>query len=572
MILSLCFGARPSPMVRAQAPGPEMPQEPSLSNSQHVEKQAWSQSGWFSILWGDSQTGNSRSVYTLTDSSGQTTVLSLDETLAQSMGGVLAINRRFVTVQGIWPAPPSGQNIPAALMVTSISLATPPGSDGLAAVPSAAVTGSKPWVSIMCKFSDYAVEPKNLAYFQGMYSSVKPGLDHYWREQSYDLANVAGSTASGWFVLPHPESTYNPTDTLGGTDLDLLANDCIAAADDNVDYSLYTGINMMFNTNFDNGYAWGGSRFMNLDGVIKSWSTTWEPPWGYEDITVIAHEMGHGFGLPHSSGNYGQTYDNQWDVMSDTWSNCINSTDATYGCLGQQTISYHKDKLGWIPAGQKFTAGLDTITTITIEQLDMPQTGNYLMAQIPIGGSSTHFYTVEARRKTGYDVKLPGQAVIIHDVDTKRNDTLKIPAHVVDADGNGNTGDAGAMWTVGETFLDSANSISVTVVSATATGFQVTISTMLTQTLTVDKTGTGSGTVTSSPAGIDCGATCSYPFSNNTSVTLTAVGSTGSVFTGWSGSGCSGLGTCNLTMDAAKSVTASFALAPYKVFLPFVIR
>jgi len=41
------------------------------------------------------------------------------------------------------------------------------------------------------------------------------------------------------------------------------------------------------------------------------------------------------------------------------------------------------------------------------------------------------------------------------------------------------------------------------------------------RTLTVSKSGTGSGMVTSSPAGIDCGSTCSYAFAYNTVVTLT---------------------------------------------------
>ena len=59
-------------------------------------------------------------------------------------------------------------------------------------------------------------------------------------------------------------------------------------------------------------------------------------------------------------------------------------------------------------------------------------------------------------------------------------------------------------------------------------------------TLTVVKAGTGSGTVTSSPAGITCGSTCSALFASGTSVTLTATADSGSTFAGWSGEGCSG--------------------------------
>jgi hypothetical protein len=91
------------------------------------------------------------------------------------------------------------------------------------------------------------------------------------------------------------------------------------------------------------------------------------------------------------------------------------------------------------------------------------------------------------------------------------------------------------------------------------------------QTLTVSKSGTGSGTLTSNPAGISCGTTCSYAFAYNTSVTLTPAASAGSIFTGWGGA-CSGNGNCRVTMTEARSVTASFTLAPYHAYLPLVIR
>jgi hypothetical protein len=78
--------------------------------------------------------------------------------------------------------------------------------------------------------------------------------------------------------------------------------------------------------------------------------------------------------------------------------------------------------------------------------------------------------------------------------------------------------------------------------------------------LHVTKTGTGSGTVTSSPAGINCGSNCTYAYDKNTSITLTALASTGSTFTGWSGGVCSGTEVCVVTMSSAQSVTATFTL------------
>jgi hypothetical protein len=82
--------------------------------------------------------------------------------------------------------------------------------------------------------------------------------------------------------------------------------------------------------------------------------------------------------------------------------------------------------------------------------------------------------------------------------------------------------------------------------------------------LNVAKAGTGAGAVTSSPAGINCGSVCSQSFTSGTVVALTASPSPGSVFAGWSGA-CSGTGACSVTMDAARSVTATFNLGSFQL-------
>jgi hypothetical protein len=75
--------------------------------------------------------------------------------------------------------------------------------------------------------------------------------------------------------------------------------------------------------------------------------------------------------------------------------------------------------------------------------------------------------------------------------------------------------------------------------------------------LTVQKAGTGSGYV-GGAGGIDCGPTCSATFSQNSQVKLLAVPNNGSIFTGWSGSGCSGTDQCTVTITADTQVTATF--------------
>ncbi|MFZ4859468.1 MAG: InlB B-repeat-containing protein, partial [Desulfuromonadaceae bacterium] len=80
-------------------------------------------------------------------------------------------------------------------------------------------------------------------------------------------------------------------------------------------------------------------------------------------------------------------------------------------------------------------------------------------------------------------------------------------------------------------------------------------------TVSTSRSGTGSGSISSTPAGIDCrvGGTCSSGFLYGTSVTLTATPDPGNTFTGWSGTTCSGTGLCTFTVDGNKSATATFA-------------
>lgn len=94
----------------------------------------------------------------------------------------------------------------------------------------------------------------------------------------------------------------------------------------------------------------------------------------------------------------------------------------------------------------------------------------------------------------------------------------------------------------------SANALAFTVAAAPVPTFQ----------LTVTRNGTAAtrGTITSQPAGINCGGTCSATFVKDTTVTLRVTTNGNGVFAGWSGA-CTGTGACTLPMDANKAVTAT---------------
>ncbi len=74
--------------------------------------------------------------------------------------------------------------------------------------------------------------------------------------------------------------------------------------------------------------------------------------------------------------------------------------------------------------------------------------------------------------------------------------------------------------------------------------------------LSISKNGTGSGTVTSSPAGVQCGSTCAYWFPRNTTVTMAASPAANSIFAGWSGQSDCSDGTVSLSSN--RSCTATF--------------
>ena len=76
----------------------------------------------------------------------------------------------------------------------------------------------------------------------------------------------------------------------------------------------------------------------------------------------------------------------------------------------------------------------------------------------------------------------------------------------------------------------------------------------------VTKAGSGTGVVTSVPTGIDCGEDCSEEFAEGTLVTLTATADAGSTFAGWTGCDSATDNECTVTVDAAESVTATFAV------------
>lgn len=418
--------------------------------------------GWLNVVWQTRGTQNELAhvgLYLVDERGGATELRATPELLAP-VGGLLKATGRRVTVGGDLATALDGRSLPT-LRVRTLTV-----RPGPSAAIAAAQTGPRAYVTIVCRFPDMGIEPNGLATLQRWMGTAYPGLDHYWRENSENRVSIDAGFA-GPYVMPQPSSAYRTGDQ---TELGKLAQDCTHAADADIDFSRYAGINMQFNSSLW-GYSWGGGWTLTLDGQTHAWATTWMASWATQ--STYAHETGHSLGLPHSSGPYSAVYDSRWDVMSGG-----GSTDASVETrVAPHTIAFHKDLLGWIPAARRFVAHPGATATIDLARDAVPGAAGYQIAIVPVGTTGRTFLTAEARRFAGYDARgrLPGEAVILHYVNL--DDAIGSPARVVDVDNNQDPNDAGAMWVPGETYTNLTIGVAVHVLSATADGFRVEIST-----------------------------------------------------------------------------------------------
>lgn len=426
--------------------------------------------GRLELLWGDPVTrGEAQFRVTLVTDDGQRHALDPAQAL-RAAENLHALAGRRVAME-VSPATTGASPYRVEAIVPADALHLPPDQAVLDAT-----LGNTVWVTLMCKFGDIATEQKPLSFFQSQYGTGQGQLDHYWRQVSYDKINLTGSAAYGWVTLPHPRSYY----VGANANLNLLFDHCTAAADGIVNFAAnggVQGINMMFNGDLD-GYAWGGGRCAVLDGVNKCWSTTWNPPWAFENLAPLAHEMGHGYGLPHAnnSDGDGDPYDNPWDVMSDAWNNA--TSDPTYGTVAKHINTYHRDQMGWVDAARKLTIVANAGTVhgdLALDRASLVGSGNLQMIVVRIPGQpASRYYTIEARKRVGYyEGNLAGNAVIIHEVNTGRG----TPAWSVDAQvpPANRANNEGSMFKPGELWTAPGGAFRVRVESETAQGFLVSV-------------------------------------------------------------------------------------------------
>jgi hypothetical protein len=334
---------------------------------------------------------------------------------------------------------PAGQTAPAPAV-------------GPAPFPAPAAVTTRPLIALLCKVADKAEEPRTTTQVQAILMGPG-GLNDYIREQSLGAMSLEGTQTFGWFPVASPEASYR-----GNDGARKMADDCAAAAPqvafpDNAVVTFFTNAEITPGTTF----PWRGTR----GGVEREYSAIVLATSGLTGPALVAHELGHVLGMGHQ--------DDGWDPLGGAPLGNAFIVDNPVGPMGPGFNAPHRDRAGWIPAGRKFQY-TGTRQQVTLTRLTLPTTGDFLMAQIPIGAGPT-FFTVEMRMWAGADGlpwgpfknTIPGEGVLIHRVDPGQpgQRTPETDTRVVVARAGAAANSDGALWRKGETFTDAASNISI---------------------------------------------------------------------------------------------------------------
>jgi M6 family metalloprotease-like protein len=320
---------------------------------------------------------------------------------------------------------------------------------------------NRPWATILCRYlGDTAPHPKDhYAQLMGIPDAEYPSIIHYMRETSYKQVRMDGSVVAGWYELANPEIYYNQ-DNDAFPDFTPLANDCASAAAADIDFEDFDGLNLMF-SGATGCCAWGISSWsVTVNGQTYNVRMTWMPG-NTHDLGFLSHEMGHGFGEPHSDCGV-------WEKGG-----ACNVRDPQFGCTPVHTLAAYKDRFaGWLQDDQKITLVKNSGShNVYLDRLGKPKGKDsraLVLAEVQLENQPGIYYTVESRRFSGYDHHIPFESVVIQKLDLNSGDPAKIVLPPGETCATGG-------WKPGQVFTDSVNGVTIEVLSESKVGHNVQI-------------------------------------------------------------------------------------------------
>jgi hypothetical protein len=285
----------------------------------------------------------------------------------------------------------------------------------------------RPLAVVLCKFTDQQAEPHNVAYYQDMFSETgagRHGVFDFWKNVSYGNLDLAGTVVKGWYTADKTAAEFN---VLGRP---AQINVCASKATKDIDFNKFAGVVVLTNHTKFNGPLFGGKGPTVIAGTTyaKLGDMAAEED---QVLSAIMHESGHAFGLDHSrrvtqlpgQDDYGDTY----DIMSCLGCSMTPSYEgaAVYQATGGPGLNVVQlDSAGWMPADRVLTFDNNSCMqrSLPMAAVNHPEAPGSLEVRIPaavpitkIGSSTTSdYYTVELRSKSGWDAGIPTDAFILH--------------------------------------------------------------------------------------------------------------------------------------------------------------
>lgn len=261
---------------------------------------------------------------------------------------------------------------------------------------------------LLCKFSDSAeIEPNPASFYEDLIiKRGTGGLNDYWIAASLGAINLDGSQLFGWKTLDIKRADYL-TAHPGRWDKIKGAIDSFGILE-----SQFTAVVAFFNVDVTDG-GWQG-------GVLGGPADA--------NVTFLAHETGHVFGLAHSFDESDRIamptwpsapgeYFDRHDIMS---AMAVNSDSGhRFSPRGPLLNVANIDRMGWLPAARVWHAMKNTTHSyeVDIVALGHPEVDGYLAAQA--GG-----WIAEFRIPEGFDGGLRRPTVLFHNVPANPNSVI----------------------------------------------------------------------------------------------------------------------------------------------------